>query len=620
MGFFSRTRSNTATSFVSPEGLKVSLATFNGHARYYGPGTTIQGRVHLHLNKPLPGPCQLRVVFSCHQNISPSPISSITGSGGQQQMDDGCAREGEYSSTLLFQVEKTLVQDQTLPACRRQTPFHFSIKLPLCSYPPSLEEGQRSVVYSICSVLTFDTQPGNAATRASVSSTPAKVLYMPRTSPAVANAPMHETSAHIELNPSIPPSSRVPANESITASLKTKPSIFIGEPVSMVLRVSNESHIELQSIHLALIRQISYATQKNTTSLSPPPSPPSRPWSGAGAHLDHNVYSYTTPESTTIHNATIPIAKVSNSNSTWSQQLQFRLPSHLDLIPSINKTITPWLKVDYYIMISIPIPKRHNSLVDRLTSGNKKPPFLNLSIFDPTSATEPATPEPSQQQPLRPFVERASSTGSLGSSSTKSPTALQLGPVPIVISSVLANRCNKKVKWPIPNHLEVSDQPTFVRDRFEEEMFQHLSSLESLIVEDDEDEIDVESLVQAARISGPSSSDESDDDHRDGRVRSRVPARFRYDIRAPTKHRKNSSSMSGLGTPPPSPPQAPLSITDDVPLRELSSSVTARSLKHTVNHQSVGQRTFAVSRNLLQELQQSNSHHQNIAGPAASET
>ncbi|KAF9576359.1 hypothetical protein EC968_009333 [Mortierella alpina] len=582
MGLFTKTPSNPASSFVSPKDVKVLLATVNGHTRHYGPGAIIEGQIHLQLNKPIPGPCQLRVIFSCHQNIAPCSGSQESGAH-PYALDEGSA---------LFKVEKVLLQDQTMPACRRQTPFHFSIKLPLCSFPPSLEEGKRSVVYSIYSVLTFETQPGNAATRASVSSTPVKVHYLPRTRPAAVNAPMHETRSQIELCLSAAPGYSLPAAApmAIQAVLKTRPSVFMGESVAMVLQVINESHVDLQSIHLALVRQISYQTQHatSTASISPPSSPPSHPWSGTGIRFNHNVYTYTSPESSTVHSATIPIAKITNSHSSWTQQLQFRLPHHLGLLPSIDKTITPWLKIDYYIMVSIPIPQRHSSLVSRLTSGSKKRPFMDMSVFDATEHT--ATPEPSPQQPRQTVVERSSSTGSLGGCG-RDPHALQLGPVPIIISAVPATLGDRRFKWPIPNHLEVQDKPTFVRDRFEEEMVQHLSSLESLIMEDD-DPVEFISLVHPVHMSSPSSSDESDEDHTDGRVHSRVPARFRHEIRALTDHKEHAQSRSGLGTPPPSPPQEPTPTMDDV-----------RSLRLLNGLRGDAPSLGRTSRRLLQEME-----------------
>jgi hypothetical protein len=110
--------------------------------------------------------------------------------------------------------------------------------------------------------------------------------------------------------------------------------------------------------------------------------------------------------------------------------------------------------------------------------------------------------------------------------------------------------------------MEVEDRPTFVRDRFEEEMIQQLSSLESLVMDDgDDDDLDIELLVEEAcrrrRRRDSSSSEDSDVDEDDENEEdeeeedSRVPARFR-------KPYRNSSlptpSSSGLSTPPPSPP------------------------------------------------------------------
>src|SRR5690554_3559334 len=113
----------------------------------------------------------------------------------------------------------------------------------------------------------------------------------------------------------------------------------------MVLNVDNATQTELHSIRLTLIRQVSYAAPASPS--SPPPSPSLAAVDGHHQHEHHALYSYTTPDSTIIHSTTIPIAKVPNSNSSWSQQLQFRLPTHKGLIPSINKAITPLLKVDY---------------------------------------------------------------------------------------------------------------------------------------------------------------------------------------------------------------------------------------------------------------------------------
>ncbi|KAI7824799.1 hypothetical protein BC939DRAFT_476506 [Gamsiella multidivaricata] len=201
---------------------------------------------------------------------------------------------------------------------------------------------------------------------------------------------------------------------------------------------------------------------------------------------------FASPDSTTIHTATIPIARVENANSSWSQQLQLRLPSNIGLIPSINRAITPLLKVDYHILISIPIPQRNNcgnSLVSRLTSGSRKRSPLDLAVFN-ASSSSPSTEallQGSTHQPQH-------SEHSLGGLTwTPTPTAIQLGPIPIVIGTIPSNTCHKKFKWPIPNYLGVSDRPTFVRDRFEEEMMQHLSSLESLMMEDDDD-IDIDSM------------------------------------------------------------------------------------------------------------------------------
>lgn len=123
--------------------------------------------------------------------------------------------------------------------------------------------------------------------------------------------------------------------------------------------------------------------------------------------------------------------------------------------------------------------------------------------------------------------------------------------------------------------MEVEDRPTFVRDRFEEEMIRQLSSLESLVLDDgDDNDLDIDLLVEEVcrrrRRRDASSSEDSDGGEDDDEVEgedeeeeedARVPARFR-------KPYRNSSlptppSNSGLGTPPPSPPYLSKAMSDD---------------------------------------------------------
>ncbi|KAG0379207.1 hypothetical protein BGX24_001315 [Mortierella sp. AD032] len=284
----------------------------------------------------------------------------------------------------------------------------------------------------------------------------------------------------------------------------------------MVLKVENNSDITLQAIRLALVRQISFPSHSGSPKVA-----------GNLASSSHSVYtSFPNPISTTVHTATIPVAKVSNSNSTWTQQLQFRIPSNLNLLPSINQSITPLLNVEYFIVPSLPIPQRQGGFVSRLAA----------------------------------------------TSSSKSPTVLQIAPTPITLTSVPAYSDGRKCSRPIPHHLEVEDRPTFVRDRFEEEMIQQLSSLESLVMDDgDDDDLDIDLLVEEAcrrrsrhRRDGSSSEDSDDaveeedvdeeDEEDDPRFMSRVPPRFRQPYRLSSLPITAMGNSSGLGTPPPSPP------------------------------------------------------------------
>lgn len=326
----------------------------------------------------------------------------------------------------------------------------------------------------------------------------------------------------------------------------------------MVLKVDNESDITLQAIRLALVRQISFLS---------PNSPPQV----AGNLPSHSVHtppsSYTNPISTTVHTATIPVAKVSNRNSTWTQQLQFKIPSHLNLLPSVNKSITPLLNVEYFIVVSLPIPQRQSSFVSRLAASTRKRPSVDLSVFHSHSSSSLST-FTTDVSHLLPTSPPGSSDVS---SSSKTPTVLQLAPIPITLTSVSSYADGRKSR-PIPHHMEVEDRPTFVRDRFEEEMIQQLSSLESLVMNDgDDDDFDIDLLVEEAcrhrHRRGTISSEDSDEfedeegeEDDEEEEDSRVPARFR-------KPYRNSSlptpSSSGLGTPPPSPPYLAKAMSDD---------------------------------------------------------
>lgn len=114
----------------------------------------------------------------------------------------------------------------------------------------------------------------------------------------------------------------------------------------------------------------------------------------------------------------------------------------------------------------------------------------------------------------------------------------------------------------------------FVRDRFEEEMIKHFSSMESLMMEED-DEQDIAELVKAAEARRLSlsemghhhhsgSSDEDDDAmHRSksGRLHSTVPIRFRQGS-VPPRHNLKGSQADGM-SPPPSPPSTSRTVLED---------------------------------------------------------
>ncbi|KAF9926829.1 hypothetical protein FBU30_003651, partial [Linnemannia zychae] len=204
---------------------------------------------------------------------------------------------------------------------------------------------------------------------------------------------------------------------------------------SLVLTVENNSDITLQTIRLALVRQISFSASANVSSRF-------------AGNISTNPYSTqifpSATISSTVHTATIPVAKVSNQNSTWTQQLQFKIPSHLNLIPTINKSITPLFDVEYFIVLSLPVPQRQGS-----------------------------------------FVE---------------------------------------------------DRPSFVRDRFEEEMIRELSSLESLVMDgDSDDNDDLDDDISVEKKSLDDTDDETEDEEpdeaeNDPRFMSRIPTRFRKPI------------------------------------------------------------------------------------------
>ncbi|KAF9359078.1 hypothetical protein BGX34_008560 [Mortierella sp. NVP85] len=356
----------------------------------------------------------------------------------------------------------------------------------------------------------------------------------------------HETNAQAILDM---PSS--PSPSTIDASVESQVGVCLGETIAMVLKIANKSHVDLHSIHLALVRQISYvtrATPVNNSIVSPPASPQ---LPAVGIHPGcSDEYTYTSQsQSTTVHTATIPIAKVSNAGSTWSQQLQFRIPSQFPLIPTIDRSVTPLFKIDYFILISIPIPQRHTSLVSRLTAGSRKRSFLELPVSDTTSSSTAAPPLPGVDQ-----AAIAGSSACATTASSRNPSTLQFAPIPIIIGTVSSDICLNTPRWPIPGYLDVIDRPAFVRDRFEVEMMQHFSSLESLLTENgaDDDMDNLRDATEGSCTTGESDSDDSD---------SKDPDRF-WSSKCMSRS-GTLQSFSGLGTPPPSPSQEPTVVSDD---------------------------------------------------------
>ncbi|KAG0277321.1 hypothetical protein BGZ95_006132 [Linnemannia exigua] len=458
-----------------------------------------------------------------------------------------------------------------------------------------MEEGDRSVKYTLQAILSFDADlPNGSIIKTSTSSTPVNILYVPHVSytaamvgaggvvggahqtrsivtnaaavatascrPSPSSAPLHET--HGQLTVDSRSRSSAEGAKTINASIQSKPSVCIGDHASMNLKVENNSDITLQAIRLALVRQISFPSPSNSPKVA-----------GNLASSSHSVYtSFSNTISTTVHTATIPIAKVSNRNSTWTQQLQLRIPSHLNLLPSINKSITPLLNVEYFIVLSLPIPQRQGGFVSRLAASTRKRPSIDLSIF------HSHTPSSSSWAGANESTHHLLSTSPPSSFDTqagpsKSSTVLQVAPIPITLTSLPAYSDGRKCSRPIPHHLEVEDRPTFVRDRFEEEMIQQLSSLESLVMDDgDNDDFDIDLLVEEAcrrrsrhhRDGGTSPEDSDDADEKDDvdeedeeddpRFMSRVPLRFRQPYRNSSLPTTAMGNSSGLGTPPPSPP------------------------------------------------------------------
>ena len=133
MRFLKALSSNPASGVISPRCITIHLGSRSNQSKCYVPGSMIHGRVHLQLNKPLSSPCELTVVFACRQTTTDDSAAS-------SPSNPPSALDGDPTDpSTLFEVDQVLFKDRILPGCRRQGPFYFSIKLPLCNFPPSLQ-------------------------------------------------------------------------------------------------------------------------------------------------------------------------------------------------------------------------------------------------------------------------------------------------------------------------------------------------------------------------------------------------------------------------------------------------------------------------------------------------
>ncbi|KAF9428876.1 hypothetical protein BGZ94_000708 [Podila epigama] len=430
---------NTLSSFIAPRGFTLQAAT-SGHRAprvHYGPGTIFQGQVNLHMLKPSASSCRLHVVLTGHQTISPQ-ISDVPSSSS--------------SKNTLFEVEHVLVDNEALAAKRHL--FHFSIKFPMCNYPPTFQdESGRSVVYSVKAYLSIQPQSSAEAAAMELASPELLITYLPLVPAAVPRNQVIETAQIMD---------PATGEASIVATLdSSQRGMCPGESLPLTLSVVNTSQKDLQAIHLALVRQISFVTDCEST-------------------------LHTAPKRTTIHRVTIPISIPSNRNMSWSQPVQFILPSSLNMVPTTTPSITPLFHIEYFLVANIPLSGRHQTLTDRSPFGPRQLtlPIINDTIFDTSDRS-----------------------GQVDNSvNIKGQVILPFAPIPITMGTVASRFPTSRLKWPLPSHAEVIAKPAFVRDRFEEEMLKHFSSMESLM-EEEEDEQDIAELVQEAIARQKSSQD-----------------------------------------------------------------------------------------------------------------
>ncbi|KAF9995832.1 hypothetical protein BGZ65_008552 [Modicella reniformis] len=534
-----------AQSFiVSTNGFSISVPTRHGLDNYHGPGTVFQGQLNLQLAKPIKGPCRLRVIFSCLHTIhsvdtqAPSSQPSSSSSSAEIRLSSESSKGGLQAGLhphSLFEIDHVFVQNEPLQV-KRHT-FMFNIKFPKVNLPASMTDGDRSVIYALHGELTFQTTPDDASTQSILSSPAVHLKYLPLVPTSIPQYPVIEMAQVMD-----PYSSRQLFKAAVDSPQR---GVCPGESLPLSLTITNGSETDLHSIHLTLVRLITYPSAPST------PTSPSSPTPATMALV--------ALEPTTVHSITIPVSRTSNKNSTWMESIQFNVPTNLGLIPTTNKVITPLFKVDYFLSVSLPVANRGTGLASWFTPAVKNPPPVDISLIRSAAGTgtttDNDTPSTSRAGSRKNSVDNFIRTNlhmdriTTLNSTMKWPTLIQLPLIPIIVGTVPFSVTERQLRWPIPNYLDVADRPCFVRDRFEEEMMQHLESLETLIVEE-EDEEDIENMMQAARKSA--SSGESDEDEQ--RARSKIPARFRN--AESQSRRRNSQSSSGLDTPPPSPPSS----------------------------------------------------------------
>ncbi|KAG9065888.1 hypothetical protein KI688_002185 [Linnemannia hyalina] len=521
--FFATQDENSPQSYICPtNGFSISVPTRNGLDNYHGPGMVFQGQLNLQLVKVVPSPCLLRVVFTCHSTIPDSTPASPTSESSHTSSNHSASI---IKGQNIFEVEHILAQDQPLQI-KRHT-FMFNIKFPRVNFPASMTDGDRALLYSIHSELTFDLTPGDPRSEATLLSPPVHLKYLPLVPTCIPQFPVIEMSQVTE-----PLSNKVLVKASLESPQR---GVCPGESLPLSLTITNSSESDLTTIYVSLVRVMTYPSMHCSTPTGTPP-------------LD--------PEPVTVHSESIPIAQIANKNTNWMESIEFKVPSNLGLVPTTNKVITPVYKVDYYISVSVPIASRSSGLASWFTPAVRAPPPVDISLIRGTTGTSGNEQQPHQTRlgMRKPSIDKVIKVNlhmdriTNFHSSMKWPSLIQLPLIPVIIGTVPYHITEKQLRWPIPNYLDVMDRPRFVRDRFEEEMMQHLESLETLVVAEEEDEQEIDEIIQAARKSA--SSGESDEEEQ--RANARIPIRFRNGSQP--RQREPSLPSMGLDTPPPSPP------------------------------------------------------------------